>query len=233
MDMKRRQLVRAVSGIGAAITLPGLLAGPAATAAWAQDGEYLLVDPTQDISSWKSEGSRPRPDWKNTKVDGLDVISVTARASVGILHRPISVDVTQHPVLSWSWSASTLPQGADLKSEEADDVGAGLALVFGEVGLFKQHPPMLIYIWAASADDRGQIVTCIRHPETMRMVVIENGRTPLGQWRDENRNVVDDYKSAFGAPPASPVRSVALWADSDQTGGETVAAFGAARLQRS
>lgn len=233
MNIKRRQLMRAATGIGATMALPSLITGGATLAATSQGDENVLVDPTQDISAWKSDGSRPRPDWKNARVDGVDSISVTARGNAGILHRSVSADVAVYPILSWRWRASTLPEGADLKSLQADDVGAGLALVFGEVGLFKKHPPMLIYIWAASFDESDKIVSCIRHPETMRFVVVENGRTPLGQWRSERRNVVDDYNRAFGSAPQSDVRSVALWADSDQTGGETIAAFGAARLQRS
>ncbi len=233
MAIKRRQVVQCVTSLGAILALPTAVSTGRASTDDIQRAGTVLVDPATDISEWKSDGTRPRPVWTNETVAGVDAISVTARGSVGILHRSISVDVTSQPVLTWRWYASALPQEADLSSTDADDVGAGLALVFGEVGLFKKHPPMLIYIWGASKDQSGDVVQCVRHPETMRFIVVENAQTPLGQWRDATRNVVDDYASAFGQPPTERVRSVALWADSDQTGGETVAAFGPARLQRS
>jgi len=221
--MKRRT---AIQGAAAAILL-----GDLSRVASASENR-VLVDPKEPVSNWKSDGSKPRPSWLNQTVDGEQAISVTAQSSVGILHKSVNFSASSHPVLSWRWRADRLPANADLATKEADDVGAGFALVFGPLGLFKKSPPMLVYIWTSVADEIGQIVDCVRHPDTMKFVVLRNRGSVLGQWQDEERNVIDDYKTAFGSTPVNDVHAVALWADSDQTGGETIAAFGPASLRR-
>jgi len=221
--MKRRT---AIKGAAAAILLSDFTQ-------LAQGSESrVIVDPRQPISTWKSDGSKPRPTWNNQVVDGEQAISVKADSSVGILHKSAGFSASEHPVLSWRWHAERLPANADLASTEADDVGAGFALVFGPLGLFKKSPPMLVYIWTSVTDEIGNVVDCVRHPDTMKFIVMRNRQSALGQWHDEQRNIIDDYKMAFGSAPTNDIHAVALWADSDQTGGETIAAFGPASLRR-
>jgi len=225
-NVKRRTVLKRALTASAAVCLTDFASHAHA------DSSNVLVDPLQPISAWKSDGSKPRPDWANQSVSGVDAISVTADSSVGILHREASFDASASPILSWRWRAEVLPANADLARTDADDVGAGFALVFGPLGLFKKSPPMLVYIWTSVAEEIGQIVDCIRHPDTMRFVVMRNRDSALGEWRDEQRNIVEDYREAFGSDPADRVHAVALWADSDQTGGKTVAAFGPASVRR-
>jgi hypothetical protein len=65
--------------------------------------------------------------------------------------------------------------------------------------------------------------------ERVRMIVVENGAVHLGQWRQYERNVYQDYRSAFGEEPPA-IAGVAIMTDADNTGESAVAYYGAVSL---
>jgi DUF3047 family protein len=50
-----------------------------------------------------------------------------------------------------------------------------------------------------------------------------------GKWIEEERNLVDDYRRAFGEDPPK-VGAVAIMTDTDNTGEQAVAWYGAIRF---
>src|SRR5207302_1208618 len=58
----------------------------------------------------------------------------------------------------------------------------------------------LMYIW----ENRAPVSTIITNQYTTRvkMIVAESGNDRLGEWREEVRNVYEDYKRAFDEEPA-------------------------------
>ena len=63
----------------------------------------------------------------------------------------------------------------------------------------------LMYIW----ENRAPVGTVIanQHTSRVKMIVAESGKVQLGEWREEVRNVYEDYKRAFGEePPSDPLR---------------------------
>jgi hypothetical protein len=57
------------------------------------------------------------------------------------------------------------------------------------------------------------------------MIVVESGEIKLNQWVNEERNVYEDYKKAFGEE--SPMISgIAIMTDTDNTGESAVAYYG-------
>ena len=57
------------------------------------------------------------------------------------------------------------------------------------------------------------------------MIVLRNATSGVGDWADEQRDLVADYREAFGEAP-SPVSGIAIAADTDQTGETVTAWFG-------
>ena len=82
---------------------------------------------------------------------------------------------------------------------------------------------MLNYIWGNKVP-QGEILP---NPYTARamMVAVESGKDNVGSWIFEERNVLQDYRNAFGdAPP--PISGVAIMTDTDNTGDTVVAYYG-------
>jgi hypothetical protein len=67
--------------------------------------------------------------------------------------------------------------------------------------LYGEYLPLaaINYIW----ESKAPVGTMVPNPYTDRvmMFVVESGSAKLNQWVDEERNVYEDYKKAFGEEP--------------------------------
>jgi len=61
------------------------------------------------------------------------------------------------------------------------------------------------------------------------MVAVESGDGNEGRWIDEERNLAEDYRRAFGEDPPR-IGAVAIMTDTDNTGEDAVAWYGAIRF---
>jgi len=57
------------------------------------------------------------------------------------------------------------------------------------------------------------------------MIVLQKGKKYLGRWIVEERNVLDDYRRAFGTDPPA-MATLGIMSDSDNTGEASVAYVG-------
>ena len=57
------------------------------------------------------------------------------------------------------------------------------------------------------------------------MIVVQSGKTKLNQWIDEERNIYEDFKKAFGREPFM-ISGVAIMTDTDNTGERAIAYYG-------
>jgi len=114
--------------------------------------------------------------------------------------KEIHVDIRAYPYLYWSWKATKLPDGGDIRKQDSDDqsIQIYLALQFpGDGGLFSR-PPSLAYIW----DNKAPKHTLVKSPQAalinVRYLVLRNGNDNLGTWFTEKRNILEDVYLAFG-----------------------------------
>jgi hypothetical protein len=63
------------------------------------------------------------------------------------------------------------------------------------------------------------------YTDRVMMFVVESGTTKLNQWVNEERNVYEDYKKAFGEEPPM-ISGVAIMTDTDNTGESATAYYG-------
>jgi hypothetical protein len=57
------------------------------------------------------------------------------------------------------------------------------------------------------------------------MVVLRSGPQGVGTWMEEERNIYEDYRNAFGGEPPM-INGVAIMTDTDNTKESAVAYFG-------
>ena len=114
--------------------------------------------------------------------------------------KDIHVDIWAYPYLHWSWKATKLPNGGDVRKKENDDqcIQVYFAIqIPGNGGLFPT-PSSIAYIW----DNEAPKNILVRSPQTMlgnvRYLVVRNGDDKLGTWFTEKRNILDDVHRAFG-----------------------------------
>ena len=175
------------------------------------------------------------------EADGAVVLKAESRSAASGLIRKIRIDPVEYPIIRWKWKVMNTLQKGDVTKKEGDDYPARLYITFeydpsklsffdrtkykAAKLLYGDYPPTgpINYIWASNAP----IETVTPNPFTKRamMIVVESGKEKLNQWIEEKRNILEDYRSAFGSDPPA-ISGVAIMTDTDNTGESAVAYFG-------
>jgi hypothetical protein len=233
-----------------AIAALALVAGAAAFAGSDAADDTLIVG----TFSSAPEGPEPPSGWKPLtfkKVpthtvyavvrDGdSTVVRADSRAGASGLTRDVSIDLKEYPVVAWRWKVSNVIAKGDVTKKAGDDYAARLYITFAydpdkvsfskkaryKAGrlLFGDIPIGAIsYIWDRRTP-RGTIVPNA-FTDFVKMIVVESGDANVGRWMEEERNLYEDYRRAFGEEPL-PVNGVAIMTDTDNTGEAATAYYG-------
>jgi hypothetical protein len=208
-------------------------------------GKFSAAKPGDVLPSgwrvWQLSNLKRPTQYRLVDHDGRTVVFARARGAASGLVLPVSVDLREYPILQWRWNVPALIAGADNTQRHTEDSPVRIVLAFDgdkarlplEERLFadqfraftQQEFPyaLLMYIW----ENRAPVGTVIEnlHTSRIRMIVADSGAANLRQWREQRRNVYEDYKRAFGEEPPR-VRSVGIMTDSDNTGADVEAYYG-------
>jgi hypothetical protein len=167
------------------------------------------------------------------------VRAASEAAASGLVHE-VKVDLKKFPILHWRWKVINVISKGNVRTKQGDDYAARIYITFeydpdkadfstrmkyrmGRL-LFGDLPiAALNYIWENSTPP-GTIVASA-YTDRSKMIVVESGLDRVGQWIEEQRNVYEDYKQAFGEEPPL-VNGVAIMTDTDNTGEEATAFYG-------
>ena len=91
--------------------------------------------------------------------------------------------------------------------------------------IYGEYPPHagLSYIWEGKAAVGSVVANA--YTDRVRMLVVESGAARLGQWLEYERDILQDYRTAFGAEPPL-ISGVAIMTDADDTGESALAYYG-------
>jgi hypothetical protein len=176
-------------------------------------------------------GKRPTQYRLSATSQGTALEAYADRGATG-LNRHIRVDPRRQQILEWSWRVDELIPNADKRYARRDDSAARVVVAFhgdaqkidfeerAKLRLIKavtgQSLPyaILMYVWANEVPVE-QVVTS-PHFTRIKLIVVERGEAHLGQWRNYRRNVLEDYRRAFGEEPQDIV-SMGVLTDADNT----------------
>jgi hypothetical protein len=84
-----------------------------------------------------------------------------------------------------------------------------------------------MYIWGNHRAPESLIAN--PHTSRIQKLVVDAGKGKLRQWRKYRRNIVADYRRAFGTAPGRLI-AVAIMTDTDNTASQSSAYYGDIRL---
>jgi hypothetical protein len=146
------------------------------------------------------------------------VLRFRSHKSSFALERGVDVDLTQYPLLSWTWKVTELPAGGDFRYPHTDDQAAQVLVAFAD-----RH--ILTYIWDSSAP-KGSWQSAGHVPLIhIFALVCRSGTGELNRWVPETHNVAQDYQKAFEMP-AARVKGIRLQINSQHTGSSAESYFG-------
>lgn len=196
---------------------------------------------------WTFSGFKTPTRYEFVKDSGTVVVKASAEKSASGLRHALRIDPAQYPLLSWRWKVNELIASADNTRKEAEDSPVRVLVTFdGDIGKLSFSERLtfdniylltgrampyatLVYIWENRA--RKDTVIPNRHTSRIKMIVAESGREHLGRWQHVTRNVVDDFKRAFGEDPGT-ITSVGIMTDTDNTGSKAEGFYGDIRFLR-
>lgn len=186
---------------------------------------WVYVTPDRDIRTYE-EMRRPGTEVVVRREAGNRFVRFMTRDAVARYTKRNGTDfqwtVSAHPKLRWRWRAVELPEGA---SERGDnDTGAALYVTFGTDWLGR--PKSLKYTYSSALP----VGTMVDFGSLKVIVVSSRPDDGTGRWRTITRDVVADYREAFGEDPPSRPAGITLWSDTDTTHGRATVDFDALML---
>ena len=87
--------------------------------------------------------------------------------------------------------------------------------------VYGEYPPhaSLNYIWVNRRHDSRILPS--PYTERSQLVILQEGRRQVGEWVEEEVNILADYREAFGEFPPREAR-IAIMSDADDTGESAV-----------
>lgn len=173
--------------------------------------------------------------------NGTQVVRAqTDNSASGLLAR-IHLEPGAHLTLRWRWKISNVYDDGDARRKAGDDYPARIYVAFAfqpdQASLFERARRAAVstlfgkdlpgnalnYIWA----NRLPVDALVANPFTdqTQMIAVNSGASRAGQWVTVERDIVADYRRAFGkAPP--PIVGIGIMSDSDNTGESATAWYG-------
>jgi len=169
------------------------------------------------------------------------VLEGRADGSASGFYRRIRIDPARHPVIEWRWRVLQSPAEVDPRVPVRDDSPARVIIAFhgdlkrldfGEkfaLRLYKaltgEKMPYAVIMYSWSSDAPVGTIIANDHTGKIQTIVVENGGDRIGEWRELRRNVLEDYRIAFGEEPWDIV-AVGVMTDAKNTNEKASAEFG-------
>ena len=164
--------------------------------------------------------------------DGEHYLKARSNASASGLVYKGEFNVYEYPRVKWRWKVDNIYEKANPEKKSGDDYPIRIYIAFKydpeKAGTFErikygiakkiygEYPPQssLIYVWASREDQKEIVVS--PYSNRSKVIALEKGPGQVGTWKDEEIDIVNDYRRAFGTDPP-PVADIAVMNDSDNT----------------
>ncbi len=176
---------------------------------------------TSGLSGWSEKSFQGTTEYRIVEEGGEKVLYAKSEKAASGLVFETDYDPQQFPILSWRWKVRDTISKGDSRSKAGDDYAARVYAVFPH--WFFPKTKTLNYIWANQLPKNSSQLSV--YTSNGMMIAVESGSAKAGEWVTVQRNLLDDYRKAFGEEPAK-VGAIAIMTDTDNTGETAEAWYG-------
>jgi len=196
---------------------------------------------------WRVTPQKNKTQYTLKNYQGRTVLHANADEAASGLVLQLTPRPATQKVLSWEWKAMNLIADADNQVSSKDDAPLRIMvafdgdktklplkdqMVFEMAKIISGHDmpyATLMYVWSSDIP----IETVINNSRTSRvkMIVVNSGSDQLGIWQRHQRDLSEDYQTAFNTPPGKVI-GLGLMTDSDNTKTKVNAIYGDIELKK-
>lgn len=126
--------------------------------------------------------------------EGQQALRMRSEQASFAIQKQQRVALQTTPWLVWQWKVTAIPPGGDFRRSATDDQAAQLIVAFSS-----SH--FLTYIWDSTVP-KGTLGSAPAPLfKKLFALVMQSGSTGVGTWMTERRNLIEDYKQAYGEEP--------------------------------
>ncbi len=173
--------------------------------------------------------------------EGVVVLKATAHGSASLMAFRTEFDPRAFPLLSWRWKVIQGIPTAETHNRAREDAPVRLMVSFsGDTSKLSvldraassfaksasgQALPYaeLMYVWGGKV--AVDSITTSALTSRIRMLAVAADDQGIGRWHSYTRNLVDDFRRAFGEEPGR-VTAIKLMSDTDNTSSNAEALYG-------
>ncbi|MCP5081266.1 MAG: DUF3047 domain-containing protein [Alphaproteobacteria bacterium] len=158
--------------------------------------------------------------------EGVAALRCETDGGGSIFGRYADVSLTEYPILAWDWYVEVPIESAfDERTKEGDDHPARLFLRFKDSN---DDDHFVEIIWSNKHFSPGDYKIIDGFPH-----YVANGRNEnIGRWHQEQIDLLEIYRATTKREDMPKVKLIAIFCDSDDTGGNSVAYFSNVRLRK-
>lgn len=188
----------------------------------------IVEFPPELIVGWEEHSFAGSTVYDLVEVDGRTAVHAVCQdgTASGLFYRE-EIDLSETPILEWSWRVDETLEGVDETRKEGDDYPVRVYLV-EERQLLSWRARALNYVWAHDQPRGSDWVN--PHSSRVRMVAVRSGRPDEpGVWRTEQRDVRRDFRELHDRD-VSHLQAVAIMTDCDDTNQRLEGWYGSLRF---
>ncbi|MEF9425755.1 MAG: DUF3047 domain-containing protein [Candidatus Mariimomonas ferrooxydans] len=201
----------------------------------AKDREVLLREDFNNLENWKPlyfHKIKEHTLYYVVKKENESFLKAKSNSSASALVYKKEFNAYKYPKVRWRWKISNIYKKGNALEKSGDDYPARIYITFkydsGKApfgkkikyslvkALYGEYPPhsTINYIWA-NRQHKKNIITNTYAKET-KMIILQAGAEKAGKWMEQEVNIIEDYRKAFGSEPPATA-SIAVMNDSDNT----------------
>jgi len=170
------------------------------------------------LQGWTKKIFKGETDYRIVDDAGYQVLQAKSSAAASGLVFETEYNTNDYPILAWRWKIDHIIEKGDSRTKSGDDYAARIYVIFPH--WFFPKTRTLNYIWANRLPKES--IQPNAFTGNAMMIAVESGDEKAGQWISVRRNIIEDYRRAFGENPPN-VGAIAVMTDTDQTGESAIA----------
>ncbi len=191
-----------------------------------ESAEIVLDDFSNGLKpEWSHKSFVGQTTYELIKDQNRPCIKATSKGTSSGLYYKINFDPKDYPLISWTWKVDHVLKKGNVYNKDTDDYAARIYVVFSS--FFFWNTRAINYIWANTLPAGDAVLST--YTDNSVMIAVESGPENTGIWREEKRNILEDYKKFFNSEPGE-VNAIAIMTDTDNTGEEASACYGPIRV---